>query len=75
MFAFQKLRVLGNHLRSFICLALALPAMLLIATAPRLAVAQDPYRHADQFAYVADEDSGKVSRICRQQRNRQADSY
>ena len=61
MFAFQKLRVLGNHLRSLICPALALPAMLLIATAPRLAVAQDPYRHADQFAYVADEDSGKVS--------------
>jgi 6-phosphogluconolactonase len=61
MFAFQKLRILGNHLRSFICPALALPAMLLIATAPRMAVAQDPYRHADQFAYVADEDSGKVS--------------
>ena len=53
MFAFQKFRISGSHLRSFICPALALPAMLLITTAPRLAVAQDPYRHADQLAYVA----------------------
>ena len=34
--------------------------MLMIATAPRLAAAEDQYHHDNQFAYVADQDSGKV---------------
>src|ERR1700735_516738 len=59
MSALRKLRILGNDLRSFIYLALALPPMFL--TTSRLAAAQNPYHPGEQFAYAADEDSGKVS--------------
>jgi hypothetical protein len=60
MSAFRKLRVLGNDLRSFIYLALALPPIFLIVTAPRPAAAENEHFPGDQFAYVAEQDSGKV---------------
>lgn len=53
MSAFCKLGILGNCLRSFLCLSLALPLTFL--TVPRAAAAEN-----DQFAYVAEQDSGKV---------------
>jgi 6-phosphogluconolactonase len=56
----RKFRILGSHLRSFSCLALALPSMLLVASAPRLAAAQNEHCPGDQFAYVAEQDAGKV---------------
>ena len=59
MSAICKLRILGNGLRSFTCLALALPPMFVIA--PRTAAAENDYHPSEQFAYIADEDSGKVS--------------
>ena len=59
MSGFQKLRISGDDLRSFIYLALALPPMFL--TAARPAAAENGCHPGEQFAYVADEDSGKVS--------------
>jgi probable HAF family extracellular repeat protein len=60
MSAFQQLRISGSNLRSFICLAIALPPTLMIAPAPRAAAAQNECFPGNQFAYVADQGSGKV---------------
>jgi probable HAF family extracellular repeat protein len=60
MSAFQQLRISGSNLRSFICLALALPPTLMIAAAPRMAAAQNESHPENQFAYVADQGSGKI---------------
>jgi 6-phosphogluconolactonase len=60
MSAFQQLRISGSNLRSFICLALVLPLTLMIADASRAAAAQNECRPGNQFAYVADQGSGKI---------------
>ena len=60
MSAFHQLRTSGSNLRSFICLALTLPSTFIIATAPCLAVAEDEHLPGNQFAYVADQGSGKI---------------
>lgn len=60
MSAFQQLRISGSNLRSFICLAIALPPTLMIAAAPLVAAAQNESLSGNQFAYVADQGSGKV---------------
>jgi 6-phosphogluconolactonase (cycloisomerase 2 family)/uncharacterized membrane protein len=60
MSTLRKLRILGNDLRSFIYLALALPPMFVIVTGPRPAVAENACQPGDQFAYVAEQDTGKV---------------
>ncbi len=60
MYAFQALRTSGSNLRSFICLVLALPLTFMIATAPPRAAAEDEHLPGNQFAYVADQGSGKV---------------
>lgn len=60
MSARNESRILGSHLRSFSCLVLALPSMLLIATAPRLAAAQNEHCPGGQFAYVAEQNAGKI---------------
>jgi 6-phosphogluconolactonase len=60
MSAFQPLRTSGSNLRSFICLAFALPLTFMIATAPPRAAAEDEHHPGNQFAYVADQGSGKV---------------
>jgi 6-phosphogluconolactonase len=60
MSAFQPLRTSGSNLRSVICLALTLPLTFMIATAPRRAAAEDEHLPGNQFAYVADQGSGKV---------------
>jgi 6-phosphogluconolactonase len=60
MSVFHQLRTSGSNLRSFICLALTLPSTFMIVTAPRLAVAEDEHIPGNQFAYVADQGSGKI---------------
>jgi 6-phosphogluconolactonase len=60
MSAFHQLRTSGSNLMSFICLALTLPSTFMIAAAPRLAVAGDEHLSGNQFAYVADQGSGKI---------------
>ena len=60
MSAFHQPRSSGSNLRSFICLALTLPPTFLIATAPRLGAAEDEHLPGNQFAYVADQGSGKI---------------
>ena len=60
MSAFQQRRTSGSNLRSLVCLALALPITFMIATAPRRAAAEDEHLPGNQFAYVADQGSGKV---------------
>ena len=73
MSAFQQRRTSGNNLRSLICLVLALPITFMLATAPRQAAAEDEHHPGNQFAYVADQGSGKVlGYIVR--RERQVDS-
>ena len=57
----NEFRILGSHLRSFRCLALALPSMLLIASAPQPAFAQNEHCPGDQFAYVAEQNAGKIA--------------
>ena len=57
---FQQSRTSGNTLRSLICLVLALPITFMLATAPRQAAAEDERHPNNQFAYVADQGSGKV---------------
>jgi 6-phosphogluconolactonase len=56
----QQSRTSGNTLRSLICLVLALPITFMLATAPRQASAEDEHHPGNQFAYVADQGSGKV---------------
>jgi probable HAF family extracellular repeat protein len=58
MSAFHQPRTSGSNLRSFICLALTLPSTFMIA--PRLAAAEDEHLSGNQFAYVADQGSGKI---------------
>ncbi len=60
MSAFQQLRISGSNLRSFICLALTLPLTFMIATLPQRAAAEDEHLPGNQFAYVADQGSGKI---------------
>jgi 6-phosphogluconolactonase len=60
MSAVHQLRTSGSNLRSFICLALTLPSTFMIATAPRLAAAENEHLPGNQFAYVADQGSGKI---------------
>lgn len=57
---FKQRRTSGNNLRSLICLVLALPITFTLATAPRQAAAEDEHHPGNQFAYVADQGSGKV---------------
>jgi 6-phosphogluconolactonase len=60
MSAFHQLRTSGSNLKSFICLALTLPLTFIIAAAPRLSAAEDEHLPGNQFAYVADQGSGKI---------------
>ena len=60
MSAFEKRRTLGITLRSLICLVLALPITFIFAAATRQAAAEGEHHPGNQFAYVADQGSGKV---------------
>jgi hypothetical protein len=60
MSACQQPRISGSKLRSFICLAIALPPTLMIAAALRAEAAQNECFPGNQFAYVADQGSGKI---------------
>jgi probable HAF family extracellular repeat protein len=66
MSTLNNLRTSGNRLKSVLCLTLALSPVLLIATAPGPASAQNGYPGSNivcsrQFAYVANEDGNNVS--------------
>jgi len=58
--AYQPLRILRSSLRSFLCLTLALPATLIITAASRQAFAENESLPGNQFAYVADQGSGRI---------------
>jgi 6-phosphogluconolactonase len=60
MSAFHQLRTSRKNLRSLICLALTLPSTFILTTAPRQAAAEEEFLRGNQFAYVADQGSGKV---------------
>jgi 6-phosphogluconolactonase len=60
MSAFHQLRTSKNNLRSLICLALTLPSTFILTIAPQQAAAEEEFIPGNQFAYVADQGSGKV---------------